>query len=146
MMPIHAVYCPYCGKPQVILARPVPLVRPAARIGGRSVFAFALVLVAGILVILNSAALLAPGFYGPPVNWSAIFFWLPVIGPSYGFALGVIIGLVLVMASIIMVLRSGALADIIIIPFAIFSLIIGGGFIAGMLLAIVGGIIGALKR
>jgi hypothetical protein len=52
----------------------------------------------------------------------------------------------MVMGSIIMALRHGALADIIIFPFAIFSLIIGGGFIAGMILGIVGGIIGALKR
>jgi hypothetical protein len=102
--------------------------------------------VAGILVILNIAALSSPAFYGPPVNWSGIFFWLGALGPIYGFALGVIIGLVLIMGSIVMVLRHGALADIIIFPFAIFSLIIGGGFVAGMVLGIVGGIIGALKR
>jgi hypothetical protein len=45
-----------------------------------------------------------------------------------------------------MIMGNGALADIVIIPFAVFSLIIGGGFVAGLLLAIVGGIIGALKR
>jgi hypothetical protein len=45
-----------------------------------------------------------------------------------------------------MVLGHGALADVIIFPFAVFSLIIGGGFVAGMVLGIVGGIIGALKR
>ncbi len=101
---------------------------------------------AGILVILNSAALLVPSFYGPPVGWSSIFFWLPRLGPSYGFALGTIIGLVLILSAIIMILGNAALADIIILPFAIFSLIIGGGFIAGMILAVVGGIIGALKR
>lgn len=144
MMPMHAVYCPFCGRPQVILARPIPMaVRPTGRVGGRGIFGFALSLVSGILVILNAAALLSPSFFGV---WSGIFFWLPLIGPLYGFALGVIIGLVLIMGSIIMVLRNGALADIIIFPFAIFSLIIGGGFIAGMLLGIVGGIIAALKR
>jgi hypothetical protein len=104
---------------------------------------FALALVAGILVLLNGAALLAPGFYG---LWSGIFFWLPSMGQSYAFALGIVIGLVLIMGSIVMVLRHGVLADIIIFPFAVFSLIIGGGFIAGMVLGIVGGIIGALKR
>ena len=100
-------------------------------------------LIAGILVILNAGALLSPSFFS---LWSGIFFWLPVIGPLYGFALGMIIGLVLIMGSIIMVFRQGALADIIVFPFAVFSLIIGGGFIAGMLLGIVGGIIAALKR
>jgi hypothetical protein len=52
----------------------------------------------------------------------------------------------LILGSIIMVLRSGALADIIIFPFAVFSLIVGGGFIAGMVLGIIGGILGALRR
>jgi hypothetical protein len=38
------------------------------------------------------------------------------------------------------------LADVIIFPFAVFSLIVGGGFVAGMVLGIVGGIMAALKR
>jgi hypothetical protein len=103
-------------------------------------------IVAGILIILNSAALLVPSFYGPPVGWSSIFFWLPSLGQSYAFALGMIIGLVLILCAIVMVLGHGALADVVIFPFAVFSLIIGGGFVAGMVLGIVGGIIGALKR
>ena len=143
MAPIHSVYCPYCGRPQVVLARPVPgMVRPVGR-GRRSIFGFVFSLISGILVILNAGALLSPSFFS---LWSGIFFWLQVLGPVYGFALGMIIGIVLIMGSIIMVLRHGALADIVIFPFAVFSLIIGGGFIAGMLLGIIGGIIGALKR
>jgi len=38
------------------------------------------------------------------------------------------------------------MADVIIFPFAIFSLIIGGGFIAGMIIGIIAGIMAALKR
>jgi hypothetical protein len=145
IMPLHSVYCPYCGRPQVILARPPPKVvqRRMPRTTGKGIVAFALSLVAGILVILNSAALLSPGFWG---LWSGIFFWLPSIGPTYAFALGVIIGLVLIMGSLVMIMGHGALADVIIFPFAIFSLFIGGGFIAGMLLGIVGGILAVLKR
>jgi len=45
-----------------------------------------------------------------------------------------------------MVLRSGALADVIIFPFAVFSLIVGGGFVAGMVLGIIGGILAVLNR
>jgi len=148
LMPLHAVYCPYCGRPQVILAK-----RPSKDMASRprrmtrkGVLGFVLSLVSGILIILNSAALLAPSFYGPPVNWSSIFFWMPSLGPSYAFAIGFIIGLVLIFGAIIMILGHGALADVVIFPFAIFSLIIGGGFVAGMILGIVGGIIGALKR
>jgi hypothetical protein len=45
-----------------------------------------------------------------------------------------------------MVLGNGPLADVVILPFAVFSLIIGGGFIAGLIIGVVAGIIGALKR
>jgi hypothetical protein len=119
------------------------MVRPASRVGGRGIFGFVFSLISGILVILNAGALLSPSFF---TLWSGIFFWLPILGPVYGFALGMIIGLVLMMGSIIMIFKHGALADIVIFPFAVFSLIMGGGFIAGMLLGIIGGTIGALRR
>jgi len=144
VMPMQAVYCPFCGRTQVILARRPPRVVSGRR--GRSVIGFALCLVSGILVLLNSAVLLVPSFYGPPVNWSTIFFWLPAIGQSYAFALGVIIGLTLIMGSIIMVMGHGAIADVVIFPFAVFSIIIGVGFVAGFVLGVVGGILGALRR
>ena len=145
VMPLQAVYCPFCGRTQVILVRRPPRV-VSGRTGRRSLIGFLLCLVSGILVLLNSAVLLAPSFYGPPVNWSTIFFWLPAIGPEYAFVLGVIIGLTLIMGSIIMVMGHGAIADVVIFPFAVFSIIIGGGFVAGFVLGVVGGILGALKR
>ena len=145
LMPMAAVYCPYCGRPQVIMARKPPKARAFVmqRMTGRRILAFVLSLVSGILVLLNSAALLSPSFYG---FWSSLFFWLPILGRTYAFTLGFVIGLTLIMGSLIMVLRSGALADVIIFPFAVFSLIVGGGFIAGMVLGIIGGILAALKR
>lgn len=143
LIPLHAVYCPYCGRPQVIVSRPPPRLVSPRRLGRNTILGAVLTILGGILVILNSAAFLVNSFW---TLWSSIFFWLPSLGPKYAFALGMIIGLVLIFGAIIMVMGNGALADIIILPFAVFSLIIGGGFIAGMLLAIVGGIIGALKR
>jgi hypothetical protein len=145
LMPMAAVYCPYCGRPQVIMARKPPKVRTVVmpRMTGRRIIAFVLSLVSGIMVLLNSAALLSPSFYG---FWSTLFFWLPILGRTYAFALGFVIGLTLIMGSMIMIFKSGPLADVLIFPFAIFSLIIGGGFIAGMVLGIVGGILAALKR
>jgi len=146
LMPLAAVYCPYCGKPQVVMGRRPPRGRTMAampRLTGRRIIAFVLSLVSGILVLLNSAALRSPSFYA---FWSSLFFWLPILGRTYAFTLGFVIGLTLIMGSIIMVLRSGALADVIIFPFAVFSLIVGGGFIAGMVLGIIGGILAALKR
>jgi hypothetical protein len=110
--------------------------------GGRRIIPVVLALVAGVLVLLNSAALLSPGFFS---LWSGIFFWLPTIGASYAFMLGALIGLTLIFGAIIMAIGNGPLADIIIFPFVIFSLIIGGGFIAGMLIGIIAGIL-ALRR
>ncbi len=145
IMQMHAVYCPFCGRPQVILTRRPPprVVTPGRRVSGKGVMGFSLSLTAGLLVLLNSAALLVPSFYA---TWAGIFWWLPSLGPVYAFALGMIIGLTLILGSIIMVLGHGALADVIIFPFAVFSLILGGGFVAGMVLGVVGGIIGALRR
>jgi len=145
LMPMAAVYCPYCGRPQVIMARKPPKVRAFVmpRMTGRRLIAFVLSLVSGILVLLNSAALLSPSFYS---FWSSLFFWLPILGHTYAFTLGFVIGLTLIMGSIVMLLRSGALADVIIFPFAVFSLIVGGGFIAGMVLGIIGGILAVLYR
>jgi hypothetical protein len=45
-----------------------------------------------------------------------------------------------------MALGNGALADVIVFPFAIFSLIIGGGFVAGMILGILAGILAIARR
>jgi hypothetical protein len=143
IMPLTSVYCPFCGRPQVVLAPPP--VRYARRgLGRNGLLGVILTLISGILVLLNSAALLSPSFYA---FWSTIFFWLPAIGPpAYAFAIGVIIGLTLIFGAIVMAMGHGAIADVIIFPFAVFSLIIGGGFIAGFILGVLGGIFGALSR
>ena len=143
IMPLHSVYCPYCGRPQAMVPSGVVVPVATARVGRRVGMGFILALLSGILVLLNAAVLLVPSFYA---TWSSIFWWLPTIGPNYAFALGLVIGLVLLMGCIIMVLGQGAFAAVIIFPFAVFSLIIGGGFVAGMILGVVGGILGVMKR
>ena len=104
-------------------------------------------MIAGILVILNAAALLAPGFYN---MWIGVFFWLPVLDASatHGlvFAIGAIIGLILVIGSILMLLGYGTIGSIVVFPLAVLSLIIGGGFVAGFVLGVLGGILGMLGR
>ena len=101
-------------------------------------------MIAGILVILNAAALLAVGFYN---FWIQIFFWIPAVGPpSLVFAIGIIIGLILVIGSILMILGYGTIGSIVVFPLAVLSLIVGGGFVAGFILGVLGGILGMLGR
>ena len=144
IMPVYSVYCPYCGRPQAGLqSAPSRAHTQVRRPGRKAGVGFFLSLLSGILVLLNGAFLLVPAFYA---IWSSVFWWLPSIGPSYSFVIGLVIGLVLVFGSIIMLMGNGAIADVLIFPFAVFSLIIGGGLVAGMVLGIVGGIFGALKN
>ncbi len=120
---------------------PPPMYAPSSP---RALWGFILAVIAGILVILNAAALLAPGFYA---MWAGVFFWLPALGPApLAFAIGVIIGLILVIGSILMLLGYGTIGSIVVFPLAVLSLIIGGGFVAGFVLGVLGGILGMLGR
>ena len=113
----------------------------------RALWGFILSMIAGILVILNAAALLSNSFYN---MWVGVFFWIPVIdtSPTHGliFAIGAIIGLILVIGSILMLLGYGTIGSIVVFPLAVLSLIIGGGFVAGFVLGVLGGILGMLGR
>ena len=113
----------------------------------RALWGFILSMIAGILVILNAAALLSNSFYN---MWVSVFFWIPVIdtSPTHGliFAIGAIIGLILVIGSILMLLGYGTIGSIVVFPLAVLSLIIGGGFVAGFVLGVLGGILGMLGR
>jgi hypothetical protein len=123
---------------------PPPFATPSAP---RALWGFLLSMIAGILVILNAAALLSTPFYN---MWVGIFFWIPVIDSSAAhgliFAIGAIIGLILVIGSILMLLGYGTIGSIVVFPLAVLSLIIGGGFVAGFVLGVLGGILGMLGR
>jgi hypothetical protein len=113
------------------------------------VWGFILAIVSAVLILLNSVALLSPGFWGPPTNWSSIFWWLggPTgLGQSIATLIGVISGFIVMTGGIMMVLRRGVLGAAVALPFAVISIIMGGGFIVGMVLGIVSGILGALGR
>ncbi|MGA3405717.1 MAG: hypothetical protein ABSD49_08305 [Candidatus Bathyarchaeia archaeon] len=101
----------------------------------------ALVAIAAGLIVANGIALLSPGFFA---TWSAFLPWLPAFG-SFGFILGVVLGLVLVGAIIMVFLKFRILAAFVIFPTAILSFFIGGGFILGIILAVLGGILLLLK-
>jgi len=132
------------GPPFVAPYPPPPFVPPAPP---RALWGFILSMIAGILIILNAAALLSTSFYN---LWVGVFFWIPVIDPSAThsliFIIGAIIGLILVIGSVLMLLGYGTIGSIVVFPLAVLSLIIGGGFVAGFVLGVLGGILGMLGR
>ncbi len=135
---------PPMGPPFAVGAPPPFVTAPYMPAPPRALWGFILSMIAGILVILNAAALLSPGFYA---LWAGVFFWLPAVGPpSLAFAIGAIIGLILVIGSILMLLGYGTIGSIVVFPLAVLSLIIGGGFVAGFVLGVLGGILGMLGR
>jgi hypothetical protein len=139
---------PAMGPPMMSAApaayMPYPQPYMTAPSAPRALWGFILAMIAGILVLLNAAALLSPSFYA---MWSTVFFWLPAVGPaSLAFAIGAIIGLILVIGSILMLLGYGTIGSIVVFPLAVLSLIIGGGFVAGFVLGVLGGILGMLGR
>jgi len=163
----HRVRCPHCGKP---IARGVAycpfcgqrrgsavasgVVGYASVLGRgfverRAVWGFVCALASAILILLNSAALFWPNFWGPPTNWSAVFWWLggPTgIGQTFAILIGLISGLTVMTGGMMMIMRRGPIGAVITIPFAALSLMIGGGFVAGAILGIVAGILGLIKR
>jgi len=141
-MPAPAYGPPPMAAPAPFAYGPMPpLYQPSPP---RALWGFILAMIAGILVILNAAALLSPSFF---TLWTGLFFWLPAIGPaSLSFAIGAIIGLILVIGSILMLLGYGTIGSIVVFPLAVLSLLIGGGFVAGFVLGVLGGILGMLGR
>ncbi len=99
--------------------------------------AVALLLISAGLIMANAVALLSPGFFA---MWVGFVPWVAFLG-SFAFILGIILGLVLVGALIMLLLGFRVLAAFVIFPTAIVSLFIGGGFIAGLLLGVLAGLL-----
>jgi hypothetical protein len=97
----------------------------------------ALIGAAAALVLFNGIALLSPGFFAA---WTAFLPWVAVFG-AFGFILGIVFGLVLLGAIVMVFLKFRVFAAFIIFPTAIVSLFIGGGFIIGAVLAVIAGIL-----
>jgi len=122
--------------------------RPAFR-GKRALWGFIFALASAVLILINAAALLSPGFWGSPTNWSLIFWWLggPTgLGQPIAVLIGVISGFIVMTGGIMMILRRGVFGAALVLPFAIISIIIGGGFLIGAVLGVISGILGAIGR
>ncbi len=130
------------GPPAPVGVPPPLAVFPPAR----STWGFVVSLIAGIMIIINAAALLSAGFYA---LWAGIFPWITYFGappPWILVAIGLILGIVVCIGSILMVLGYGTIGAVVVFPAAVISLILGGGFVAGFILGIVGGILGMLGK
>lgn len=96
-----------------------------------------LVTVAAVLMFVNGGALLAPAFFAV---WAGFLPWVGFLG-SFAFILGVMLGLILLGAVVLMLLNYRVMAAFVIFPTAIVSLFIGGGFVLGAILAVLAGIL-----
>ncbi len=138
------------APPVVVAAPPVVAYAPRRLIPERrAIWGFVLAMIGGILILINSVALLSPTFWGPPTGWSNVFFWLggsSGLGQPIAVLIGLISGLTVIAGGIMMVMRRGPIGAIITFPFAALSFIMGGGFIVGGILGIVAGILGMLRR
>jgi len=108
-----------------------------------------LALASSVLILLNSAALLQSGFWGPPTDWSLVFWWLggsSGLGQPFAVLVGLMAGLIVLTGGMMMISRRGVLGAFLALPFAALSFVIGGGFVIGAVLGIVAGILGALGR
>jgi hypothetical protein len=96
-----------------------------------------LLTISATLIWFNADALLWwPDFY---TAWVTFFPWVAQLG-NLSFILGVILGLVIDMAVIAYSFGFRVEAAFIVFPAAIISLIIGGGFLAGLIIAVLTGI------
>ena len=141
------IQCPNCFHTSE-MNNPTPQALPAARskAQGRSDAKpqtphrrtiIALLSVSGALIWFNSDLLLFwPAFYA---TWVGLFPWIAQLG-TLSFILGVILGLVVDMGAVVYSLGLRVEAAFIVFPTAIISLAIGGGFLAGLIIAVLTGI------
>jgi len=94
-------------------------------------------MIASGLMFFNGIAQLSPGFF---VIWTSFLPWVVSLG-TFGFILGVILGLVLLGALVLIFLGFRVQAAFLIFPAAIVSLLIGGDFIAGIVTGILAGML-----
>jgi hypothetical protein len=96
-----------------------------------------LLMIAAGLIFMNGIALLSPGFFAA---WTSFLPWVAALG-AFGFLLGMMLGLVMMGALVLIFLGFRVQAAFLILPAAIASLFIGGGFIAGIVIGVLAGML-----
>lgn len=132
--PMAAGHGPQFGLPG-FFAMPFPF-----RFGSAFRWSYVIAAAAGVLIILNAAALLSPAFFA---FWSSLFPWVGMLG-SFGFILGIVLGILVLGAVLVMIVGHRMFGVFVIFPAAIVSLLIGGGFLAGLVLGVLAAILAIL--
>ena len=119
----------------------------------RAMAGFVISFIAGILIILGGIVFFALQSF---INSIIDFIPMPVTIPGIGFAqavfatigaIGLVFGiLVIVGAFLIYMPGKEIIGGIIVLIFSILSIVAFGGFFIGMILGIIGGILGLLKK
>jgi hypothetical protein len=98
--------------------------------------------IAAALIGLNAAALLSPVFFSA---WASVFPWVIPIG-YFSFILGMVLSLIIVGALALYFLGFRVLSAFLVFPVAIVSLFIGGGFLVGVILGVLGALLVILAQ
>lgn len=114
-----------------------------AEVVKRATVGFIISLIAGIFILVNGLVFLVLEEFleslGVPVFVTGIFAGLASVGIV--FAILVIIGAILIYMP-----GKEIIGGILVLIFSILSIFIGGGFFIGLILGIIGGILGILKK
>jgi len=102
-----------------------------------------LLTISSILIFANAWALLWPFFFA---SWSTYFTWLVFVGSAGPFIVGVVLSIVLAGAIFLYMLGFRVLAAFMVFPTAILSFFIGGGFVVGLILGVICGVLMVMNR
>ena len=119
----------------------------------RAMAGFAISFVAGILIILNGLAFIA---LQSLLNSIIDFVPIPVPIPGIGIAqavfatigaIGLVFGIIVILGAFLIYMPGKeVIGGIIVLIFSIISIVALGGFFIGLILGIIGGILGLLKK
>lgn len=130
------VLCPECDA-----KFPAPL-PPAAAPPQRAVIGFVFSIVAGALILIN--ALLLETYLA---DLAQIFPWLLQFDVIFLTYLGVTSAIVIIIGAIILYMPTfEVIGALLVLIFSIIAILVGGGFIAGLVSGLVGGVMAILKK
>ncbi len=105
----------------------------------RAIAGFTISLIAGILILAN--ALLFTTAVG-----SILGLVLPTLSGNLIIAAGIVFGALTIMGSLLLDRGKRAIGGLMVVIFSTLSIIVGGGFLIGLILGIVGGALGLAGR